>query len=176
MRSNLTETRLAELWDLARRSVDPDNAFGSEEMMVFRQYQAIHSSLAKPWKTAPEKVIQLAKSIMPLSSRRFLVGKLVHPKPLLGFARGAISQVQFESEEVQVRIQIEEVPTGWKMWGRTSQPGWIVWSGSSSVVCNRDGEFELDIRSGSIEPLSIQNESTTILLPMIIDENGDGNI
>jgi hypothetical protein len=175
MRLNLTESRLAELWDLARGNDASRDLLTADELSVFEQYQAIHESLVQPWQSAPNNYIELAKAIMPTSRRTFSIGRLVHPRPLLGFSRGAVSQIQFETDEVQVRIQIEQIPTGWRMWGRTSEPGWTIWSGPSSILCNADGEFELDVKTDTVEPLSIQNESMTILLPMIIDELGDGN-
>ena len=175
MQLNLTESRLAELWDLARSNEALRDLLPAEELLLLEQYRAIHASLGKPWHSAPAKVLEAVKAIMPLTNRKFSVGRLVFPKPLLGFARGTVSQIQFESEEVNIRIQLEEISNGWRMWGRTSEPGWSIWSGQSSVACNEDGEFELDVRTGSVEPLSLQNESTTILLPMIVDEIGDGN-
>ena len=176
MRMNLTELRLAELWDLARGDLAFRDNLTPEESAVVAQYQAIHGSLEQTWHNAPKASISAAKSIMPPSTRKFSIGQLIHPHPLLGFARGVVSQVQFDSDEVQIRIQIEEIPNGWRMWGRTSEPGWTIWSGRSSAACNDDGEFELDVQTGSIEPLSLQNDSTVILLPMIVDETGDGNV
>ena len=176
MRLNLTELRLAELWDSARGNDASRDSMSTEEQMVLDQYQRMHTSLSLTWQSAPANMLFQAKSLMPQSSRKFSIGRLVQPRPLLGFARGAVSQIQFESEEVNVRIQIEEIPNGWRLWGRTSAPGWSLWSGTSQVECNEDGEFELDVQTGSVEPLSLQNESTTILLPMIVDETGDGNV
>ena len=175
MRLNLTESRLAELWGLAISEEASRDLMTTEELQVLQQYRAIHRSLAQTWLPAPNNVVEKVKSIMPQSSRKFSIGRLIHPRPMLGFARGAVSQIQFEAEEVQVRIQIEEISKGWRMWGRTSEPGWTVWSGQSWVTCNDDCEFELDVQAGSVEPLSLQNESTTILLPMIVEETGDGH-
>jgi hypothetical protein len=177
---HLTELRLAELWDLARSKAAHQAEFSydsltADERMVLEQYLSIDGSMSQSWQSAPQKAVELVKAIMPPSERRFLIARLVHPRPLLGFARGLVSQVQFQSDEVQVRMQLEEIPSGWRMWGRTSESGWAVWSGTSNVLCNEDGEFELDVRTRSIEPLSLQNESTTILLPMIVEETGDGN-
>ena len=176
MRLNLTELQLAELWDLARSNEASRDSMSTEEQMVLEQYQRMHSSLSQSWQSAPASLLSQVKSIMPQSSRKFSIGRLVHPRPLLGFARGSVSQIQFESDEVSIRIQMEEIPSGWRLWGRTSAPGWSLWSGTSKVVCNDDGEFELDVQTGSVEPLSLQNDSTTILLPMIVDETGDGNV
>lgn len=175
MHLNLSESRLAELWDLARSNEAPIETLSIQELMVVKQYRAISASLVAPWQSAPTKVVEIVKAIMPPVSRRFSIGQLVQPRPLLGFARGAVSQIQFEAEEVKVRIQLEEIHGGWRMWGRTSDPGWIVWSGESSAECNEDGEFELNVQTASVEPLSLQNELTTILLPMIFNETGDGN-
>lgn len=172
---NLTESRLGELWDLARSDDASINDLSSDESLVLHQFRTIHKSLRLSWHSATSKALELAKAIMPRTERKFSIGRLILPKPLLGFARGAVSQVQFESEEIQVRIQIEEIPNGWRMWGRTSEPGWIVWSGESSATCNKYGEFELDVTAESIEPLSLQNESTTVLLPMALNEHGDGS-
>ena len=177
---NLTELRLAELWDSARSTEAHQkelstNNLSFDEKMVLEQYRAIHDSISQPWLTAPPRAVEFVKAMMPPSQRKFSIGRLVHPRPLLGFARGVVSQIRFESEEVQVRIQIEEIPNGWRMWGRTSEPGWTVWSGPSNILCNEDGEFELDVFRGSVEPLSLQNDTTTILLPMIVEETGDGN-
>ncbi len=175
MRLNLTEKRLAELWDLARGNEASSESLSPEESFVFEQYVAIHGSLSKAWHDAPNAAIAAAKAVMPPNSRRFSIGRLVHPRPLLGFVRGVASQVQFESDDVQIRIQIEEIPSGWKMWGRASVPGWTVWSGRASAECNENGEFELDVHTKSVQPLSLQNESTVILLPMNVDEAEDGN-
>ena len=176
MQLNLTETRLAELWELARsKQAEGENGLQRQltpdELLVFGQYSAMHGSLVLPWLSAPIEAVELAKAIMPHSKRTFSIARLVQPRPLLGFARGAISQIQFESEEIQVRIQLEEIPNGWRLWGRTSETGWSVWSGQSSVECNEDGEFELDVQTESVEPLSLQNETMIILLPF--SGNGD---
>lgn len=175
MELNLTESRLAELWNLALSNEAPRGLLSANESLVLKQYQSINTCLNAPWYSAPKRALEFAKSIMPPTSRRFLIGKLIHPQPLLGFARGIVSQIQFESEEVQVRIQIEELPNGWRMYGRTSEPGWTIWSGSSNVACDGDGEFEFEVRSKSIEPLSLHSHTTTILLPMNLSESGDGS-
>lgn len=176
MRMNLNEVRLAELWDLARGNDAFLDNLSSEELVVSEQYRIIHASLVQPWQEAPETSISAAKAIMPPSSQKFFIARLIHPRPLLGLARGTVSQVQFDADEVQIRLQIEEIPNGWRMWGRTSEPGWTIWSGRSSAACNEDGEFELDVQTDSVRPLTLQNESTVILLPMIVDETGDGNL
>jgi hypothetical protein len=175
MQSNLTESRLAELWDLARSNDAPRDLLSANELLVLEQYRTIHGSLAFQHLSAPQNLIEKVKGMMPQTNRKFSIAQIFHPQPLLGFARGTVSQFKFVSEDVEVRIQLEDIPNGWRIWGRTSEPGWTVWSGQMSSTCNEKGEFELDVKTSSIEPLSLQNETMTILLPMIIDEPGDGN-
>ena len=174
MRQNITEARLNEIWNLAREGQESSAQLSDSEVSIFRQYLGIHRSLASAWQSAPVHVIDLAKSIAPASVRKFRIGTLVRPRPMLGLARGAISQIQFESDELVIRMQVEDLPNGWKIWGRANQPGWTIWSGQTSQECDENGDFVLDVHSKDVEPLSIQNESVTILLPMSDQEIGDG--
>ena len=175
MQSNLTESRLAELWDLARSKEAPRDLLSANELLVIEQYRTIHRSLEVQHFSAPQNLIETVKAMMPHTNRKFSIAQIFHPQPLLGFARGTVGQFKFVSEEVEVRIQFEDIPNGWRIWGRTSEPGWTVWSGQLSSPCGENGEFELDVQASNIEPLSLQNETMTILLPMAIDESGDGN-
>ena len=175
MEKNISESRMAELWNLARSNDAHGDLLSMNEKLVLDQYRAINGALVKSWHDAPPNLIESIKSIMPPTSRSFSIGRLVQSRPQFGFARGAVSQIQFETDEVTIRIQMEEIPNGCRMWGRASQPGWEIWSGSSKVACNDHGEFEMDVLRDSVEPLSMQNGSSTILLPLGNGETGHGD-
>ena len=54
MQSNLTESRLAELWDLARSNEAPRDLLTANELLVIEQYRTIHRSLEVQQLSAPQ--------------------------------------------------------------------------------------------------------------------------
>lgn len=174
MRLFFSESKLTEIWNVAKTGESVPPTFSPEHQTLFEHYRSIHQALVRS-ALAPQRAIDLAKSIMPVTTHKFRIAQLIRPNLALGFARGAVSQVQFESDGLQVRIQMEELPHGWRIWGRASESGWSIWSGNSSQTCDGNGDFFFETNSQSVEPLTLQNESVIILLPMSDHESGDGD-
>ncbi len=175
MQHQISESRLEELWALVRNEQAPLESLSIEESAVLAAYGKLHKALSQSWSSAPPQLINAAKAIMPKTDRVFILAKILRPNFELGLARGAVSQIQFETDEVRIRAQVEALPRGWRIWGRTNVTGWTLWSGHSSKPCNDNGEFELLVESDSLQPLSLQNETTVILLPLSDNESDNGD-
>lgn len=174
MNKNPTENQIEQIWTLVRE----DKALPAEsslaEKQIYNQFSSIHQTMMLKWSSAPDSAVEAAKAIMPPSAKQIIFARLLKPNHAMGMARGLVAQVQFEADEVKVRAQVEQLPQGWRIWGRTNVSGWTIWSGHSRQACNERGEFDLVVETESLVPLSLQNESTIILLPVNDQESEDG--
>ena len=171
--SSISETRLAELWNLAVSQTQV-NDLRADEALTVRHFSKMNSAASSVWESAPRRAVMLAHSIMQAQSRRILFAALIRPQHAHA-VRGSATQVAFEAENVKVRLQFEQADDRCRVWGRINETGFSVWTSGNRHAVTDSGDFEFECDMRDLEPFAIQNDESTIVLPVNFLDTSDGS-
>lgn len=170
----LSEERKAELLAIASTGEEAKD-LQSDELVVLADYQRMLGALATPYLAASLDSVDRAKLIMPRTARQPLFARLIRPMPLMSLARGSASaMIEFESEVVKVRMQIEPLDSGYSIMGTVDQVGWSLSVQGDLVPIDLKGRFQFEGSRENLEGLALKQDDQWVILPSPFEADDDG--
>ena len=130
--------------------------------LVSSQVQTILNAIRTPLESASDAAIERAKAIYSPPARVPILAQMVQ-RFSVAPARGAVGkQVQFQAEDVTIRLQIVENGNTVNVMGAISEPNLRVVLGQNEYFCDESGHFEFSAPSGQLSGLKVVDSSREI--------------